>query len=77
MHIINLHLTVTPQVVKIKGIKVLQQDIDNYPIIRDQIAYLGCLLLHTFGNFFVPVLFATHTVKNLDFRNESDGFEKY
>ena len=29
-------------------------------------ANLGCLLVCTFGNFFVPVLVAAHTVNNSD-----------
>ena len=42
-------------------------------------ANLGCLLVCTFGNFFAPVLVATHRVNNLDFGNEqgleNEGYE--
>ena len=48
---------------KIKDVKKLQQDIENDPIIKDQMAKLVCLLVCTFGNFLTPVLVATHTVK--------------
>ena len=44
--------------------KRLQQDIENDPIIKDQIANLGCLM-GTFGNFLAPVLDTVHTVNNL------------
>ena len=37
--------------VKTRGVKQLQQDFENDPIIRDQMANLGCLLVRTFGNF--------------------------
>ena len=48
--------------VKIRDVKKLQQGIENDPIIKDQIANLGCLLVFTFGNFLAPVLVAAHTV---------------
>ena len=42
-------------------------------------ANLGCLLVCTFGNFFAPVLVATHRVNNLDLGNEqgleNEGYE--
>ena len=41
--------------VKIRDVKKLQQDTENDPIIKDQVANLGCLLVCTFGNFFVLV----------------------
>ena len=58
--------------VKIRDVHKLQQDIDNDPIIKDQKASLGCLLVYTFGNFLAPVLVATHTVNNLEFGEENE-----
>ena len=49
-------------------------DIENDPIIKDQMANLGFLLVCTFRNFYAPVLVAAHTVDNLDLGNEQ-GFE--
>ena len=53
------------QWLKIRDIKKLQQDIENDPIIKDQMANLGCLFVCTFGNYLVPVLVAAHTVNNV------------
>ena len=50
----------------------LQWDIENDPIIKDQMANLGCLLVCSFGNFLVSVLVAAHTVNNLDLGDEQD-----
>ena len=65
--------------VKIRDVKKLQQDIENDPIIKDQMANLGCLLVCTFGNFLAPVLVAAHTVNNLDLDDEqglkNEGYE--
>ena len=62
-----------------RDVKKIQQDTENYPIIKDQIASLGCLLVCTFGNLLVPVLVAAHTVNNLDLgdeqRHEKEGYE--
>ena len=58
--------------VKIRDVKKLQQDIENDPIIKDQMAnlvvfkYLRC--------FLAPVLVAAHTVNNLDLGDEQ-GYE--
>ena len=41
---------------------MLQQDIENDPIIKNQMANLDCLLVSTFRCFAVPVLVAAHTV---------------
>ena len=57
-HVISLHLSGTAQVVKIRDIKKLQQDIENDPIIKDLMANVDCLLVCTFGNFLAPVLVA-------------------
>ena len=42
-HVINMYSTRISQVVKIRDVKRLQQDIENDPIIKDQMANLGCL----------------------------------
>ena len=73
-HVINLYSTGISRVVKIRDIKNLQQDIENDPIIRDQMANLGCLLVCAFGNFPALVLVAVHTVNNLDLGDEQ-GYE--
>ena len=65
-HVINLYSTGISRVVKIRDNKKLQLDIKNDPIIRDQMANLGCLLVCVFGNFHALVLVAVHTVNNLD-----------
>ena len=64
-HVISLYSTRISWVVKIKYLKKLQQDIENDPIIKDQMANLGCLLVYTFGNFLAPVAVAANTVNNL------------
>ena len=51
---------------KIRDVKKLQQDIEDDPIIKDQMAGLGCLFACTFGNFLASVLIAVHTANNLD-----------
>ena len=38
-------------------------------------ANLGCLFECTFGNFLAFIVVATHIFKNLDFRNENEGYE--
>ena len=72
-HVINLYSTGISRVLKIRDVTKLQQDIENDPIIKDQIANLGCLLVFTFGNFLVPVLVAVHKVNNLDLGNEFEN----
>ena len=72
-HVINLYSTGISRVLKIRDVKKLQQDIENDPIIRDQMANLGCLLVFTFGNFLVSVLVAVHKVNNLDLGNEFEN----
>ena len=78
-HVINLYSTGIFRVVKIRDIKKLQQDIENDPIIKDQMANLGCILVSTFGNFIASVLVAAHTVNNLDLGDEqgleNEGYE--
>ena len=52
-----------------------QRDIENDPIIKDQMASLGCLLVCTFGTFLEPVLVAAHTANNFDLGDENEGYE--
>ena len=70
---VNLYSTVISRVVKIRDVKKLQQDIENDPIIKDQMTNLGCLLVCDFGNFLAPVLVAAHTVNNLDLCDELEN----
>ena len=76
-HVINLYSTRISRVVKIRDFKKLQQDIENDPIIKDQMANLGCLLVGVLSDYLAPVLVAAHTVNNLDFGNkpEDEGYE--
>ena len=76
-HVINLYSTSISRWIKIKDVKKLRQDIENDPVIKDQMAGLGCLFVCTFGNYLAPVLIAAHTANNLDFGDESenDGYE--
>ena len=53
-HVINLYSTGISRVVKIRDPKKLCQDIENDPIIKDQMADLGFLLVRTFGKFLAP-----------------------
>ena len=57
---------------KTGDVKKLRQYTENDPIIKDQMANLGCLLVCTFGNFLVPVLVTEHTVNNLALADEQD-----
>ena len=56
-----------------KDVKKLRQDIENDPIIKDQMANLGCLFVCTFGDYLAPVLIAAHTANNVDFGGEGLG----
>ena len=64
---------------KIRDVQNLCQDIENDPIIKDQMACVGSLLMCTFGNFLAPVLVAAHMVNNVDLGNkqghENEGYE--
>ena len=57
-HVINLYSTGISRWLKIKNVKKLRQDIENDPIIKDQMANLGCLFVCTFGDYLAPVLIA-------------------
>ena len=63
--------------VKIRDVHKLRQDIENDPIIKDQMADLDCLLVSTFGRHLAPNLGAAHTVNSLDLGNEleNEGYE--
>ena len=74
-HVINLYSTGISRVVKTRNVKKFEEDIENDPITKDQMANLGCLLVCTFGNFLAPVLVAAHTVNNLDLGDENKGYE--
>ena len=71
-HVINLYSTGISWWLKIKDVKKLRQDIENDPIIKDQMANLGYLLVCTFDSFLAPVLVAVHTVNNLDLGDEPE-----
>ena len=58
--------------VKIREAKKLRQDFENDPIIKDQMAVLGCLFVYTFVDWFKPVLIAAHTYNNLDCGDEPE-----
>ena len=72
-HVINLYSVGISRMLKTRDVKKLQQDIENDPIIKDQMANLGFLLVCTFGNFLAPILIAAHTANNVDFGDE--GYE--
>ena len=55
-HVINLYSVSISRWLRIRDVKKLQQDIENDPIIKDQMANLGCLLVCTFGNFLAAFL---------------------
>ena len=76
-HVINLYSTGISRWLKIRDVKKLKQDIEDDPIIKDQMVNLGCLLMCTFGNFLAPILIAAHTANNVDFGGEpeNEGYE--
>ena len=76
-HVINLYSTGISRWLKIKDVKKLQPEIENNPIINNQMANLGCLFLCTFCDYLEPVLTAAHTAYNEDFGGEpeDEGYE--
>ena len=76
-HVINLYSTGISRWLKIKDVKNLRQDIENDPIIKDQMANLGCLFVCTFGDYLAPILIAAHTANSIDFGGEleDEGYE--
>ena len=71
-HVINLYSTGISRWLKIKNVKKLRQDIENDPIIKDQMANLGCLFVCTFGDYLAPVLITAHTFNNVDIGGEPE-----
>ena len=79
-----MYSTAISQWVKIKDVKKLYQDIEDDPIIKDQMAVLGCLLMCTFGDYLAPVLLsvliAVYRSNNLDSdyesENKNEGYER-
>ena len=65
-----MYSTGISQWLKINDDKKLRQDIENDPIIKDQMAGLGCLFLCTFGKYLTPILITAHTANNVDFGDE-------
>ena len=63
---INLYSTKTSRMVKFKNVHKLCQDIENDPIIKDQMVDLSCLSVCAFGNVLAPVLVIAYTINNLD-----------
>ena len=61
--------------VKIRGVHKLCQDIENDPIIEEQMAGLGFLLVCTLGNLLASVLVLVHTINNLDLGNKNEAYE--
>ena len=59
--------------------KKLQQDFENDPIIRDQMANLTCLLVCIFGNVLASASVTVNKVYNIDLDNEQnveiEGYE--
>ena len=55
-HVINLYSTGISRMVTIRDAHKLRQDIENDPIIKNQMAGLGRLLVCTFGNLLASVL---------------------
>ena len=72
-HVIKLYSIGISRFVKIRDAKKLRQDIEDDPIIKDQMAGLGCLLVYIFGDYLLPFLIAAHTADNLDFGDESEN----
>ena len=61
--------------VKIRGVHKLCQEIENDPIIEEQMAGLGFLLVCTLGNLLASVLVLVHTINNLDLGNKNEAYE--
>ena len=76
-HVINLYSTGISWVTKISDVKNLKQNVENDPIIKDQIANLSCLLVCTIGDYLVPTLVTVHPVNNLGPGDEleNEGYE--
>ena len=75
-HVINLCSTGISRWAKIRDVKKLCQDIENDPIIKDQMAGLAYLFVYTFGDWFIPNLIAAHKANNLDRGDETENKEE-
>ena len=75
-HVINLCSAGISRWVKIRDVKKLCQDIENDPIIKDQMAGLAYLFVYTFGDWLIPTLIAAHTANNLDRGDETENKEE-
>ena len=80
-HVINLYSTGISQWLKSKDklrlrmTKAKTKDdkkLRNDPIIKDQMANLGCLFVCTFGDYLAPVLITAHTFNNVDIGGEPE-----
>ena len=76
-HVINLYSTGISRVAKISNVKNLKQNIENDPIIKDQMANLSCLLVCTIGDYLAPTLVTVNPVNNLGPGDEleNEGYE--
>ena len=75
-HVINLYSTGISRRLKIKDVKKLWQDIENVPIIKDQMAKLGGLFVCTFGDYLAPVFIAARKYNSVNFGGEqNEGLE--
>ena len=55
-----------------KDVKMLCQDIEDDPLIKDQMVNLDCLLVYTFGDYLALVLVGFHTINKLGSGNQQD-----
>ena len=53
---------------RIDDIEQLRKDIEEDPIIKDSMAYIGALMISTFGKYMSPISMACHTA------NHTQGF---
>ena len=67
-----MYSTGISRMVKIRDAHKLQQDIENFTIIKDHMTSLGCLLVCIFDSLLAPVLVLAHTIDNLVLGNEQD-----
>ena len=76
-HIIKLYSNGISRFVKIRNVKKLRQDIEDHPLIKGQMTYLGCFLAYSLGDYLAPVLVGTHALNNLDrgAEHENEGYE--
>ena len=58
-----------------RDVHKLQHDIDNDPIITNQMDNFGCLLARTFVNFPAFVLVAVHTTPAYEYESEGSQNE--